>query len=298
MANEIRGVRVNGTLYKVDYGGLANQPFGVETRETYVAEQEISFARSVNDDCYYSEDEIEISGRLLPMIGETYIVTWDGTEYECVCTLSERNYYLTLGDPDLLETPFFFCYGSYGGIYMYAQTTAQGGMHTIRVEHLTRSRIRPDCLPEYLLYGREKRTTVLEEQTGAENGDVFFPSVMPSAGDNCVVTFDGTEYRFVPEEIWDGQFLVGNGSYTDCPFQIVFSTEADRGGITLNLPSDDSGTHTIKIEKSTHGRMAFEYMPTIYCETGEVTLVEALNALSEAVNAGITFDTKPIEFIS
>ena len=42
MPNEIKGIKVNGTPYKIDYESLANQPFGEIIETALLPETEIT----------------------------------------------------------------------------------------------------------------------------------------------------------------------------------------------------------------------------------------------------------------
>lgn len=79
MANEIKGIKINGIIHKVDYPSTVNRPFGVESRELWLSEQMVEFneednSKSQNYLCYTNEVKT----------GDIFYCTLDGTEYECI----------------------------------------------------------------------------------------------------------------------------------------------------------------------------------------------------------------------
>ena len=93
---------------------------------TLMEEQELAFA-AVNDRIYATE----LQSNLDIVEGQTYTVTWDRTEYECVCVYKNRKFYLgnlsILGSGDDTGEPFLYMTGGFGTL----DTTAS---HTISVK--------------------------------------------------------------------------------------------------------------------------------------------------------------------
>ena len=93
---------------------------------TLMEEQELAFA-AVNDRIYATE----LQSNLDIVEGQTYTVTWDRTEYECVCVYKNRNLYLgnlsIVGFGDDTGEPFLYMGRGFGTL----DTTAS---HTISVK--------------------------------------------------------------------------------------------------------------------------------------------------------------------
>ena len=95
--------------------------------------------------------------------GQTYTVNWDGTEYECVCSVSGSgssvlgNLYIAGGDADTGE-PFIYVYDAVGdgasGQFVTIDTSAS---HTISVKK-TEEAITP--MAEEFLPATSKNTTI------------------------------------------------------------------------------------------------------------------------------------------
>ena len=105
MANEIKGIRVNGVPYKVNYPDLANRAFGEEKVITYFPEQTVAFY----DDGYgwYISDNIAENSALGKLIKGYYRVTIDSKAY--------LTYYM-YGDELVLYDPTISTDGSFFGM--------------------------------------------------------------------------------------------------------------------------------------------------------------------------------------
>ena len=121
---------------------------------TVMGEQELAFA--VSDGVYAAP----ITNALEIVVGQTYTVNWDGTEYECVCSAIQSN--LALGNLSIMGEdadtgePFIYANTPYmGSAFITLDTSAS---HTISVK-TTEEVITP--MAEEFLPANTKSTTVL-----------------------------------------------------------------------------------------------------------------------------------------
>ena len=115
--------------------------------------------------------------------------------------------------------------------------------------------------------------------------------IVPEVDEDYIVTWDGTEYECTAFLYDATTIALGDSGFSDYPFYIRFSTQSTDVYV---YTSSTAALHTFKIEKVSHGRLGLEYLPVVYDGTDALTLVEALNAISDAANAGITFTEEAV----
>ena len=122
---------------------------------TLMEEQELAFALS---DGFYMAP---ITNAFEIVVGQTYTVKWDGTEYECVCFASTDNVYRfgnmsILGEGGDTGEPFLYTYkiSNQNGYFDTLDTSAS---HTISVK-TTEETVTP--IAEEFLPANTKNTTV------------------------------------------------------------------------------------------------------------------------------------------
>ena len=310
MANEIKKVRVNGTMHLLDYNSLANRPFGVVTETTVWDETGLSF----------QESELpgpSFSGEMEPLkafaAGETYRVTWDGEVYEC--RAFSLNGGILLGNASIagMESddsndiaPFVIgCFN-----HMISAGTMDAGTHSVKVIHRSVSRISPEYLPDALQFGRMIREAYLEEQAdvefvstnvvtgGRQSVNIAMAAEIPvqeplAAGDAYTVTWDGTEYVCEAYE-QDDEVILGNkdiitsGVYgeSDVPFVIV----EEESVLIAVTAADNAGGHTFRIDHMTVTTLDEKYLPAYLRNNSE----SMETVLPEQVDVGFSEDVQQV----
>ncbi len=152
MPDEINSVSVNGTEYRISYEGLANRPFGVETRETFLPETEVTVAQTK----HRSAGTFSTEAESFPVLGDRYVVIFDGDEYETVCVMGEMNPVLSPagdeGDGEVSrnaeEPPFRIGFEDSGGTCVVYVLVADGETtHKLRIDHADRTRAAMNVMP-------------------------------------------------------------------------------------------------------------------------------------------------------
>ena len=228
---------------------------------TVMEEQEVAFA--LNEGIYGARltEAFEIVG------GQTYKVSWDGTEYECVCFAFNSGY--ALGNPSIFGggddtgEPFLYMSGAFG-------TLDTSASHTISVK-TTAETVTPmtyDYMPDGYPKKSVQTTTLMGEQElaftagrngtyGAEPPNQFYPV----EGQTYTVNWDGTEYECVcvvtKSKLNLGNLsIMGKGDDTGEPF-LCIPTEP------VFITLDTSATHTISVKtiQEIVTPMAEEFLP-------------------------------------
>lgn len=235
---------------------------------TLMAEQEVAFAFDSKEGVY--------AARLTeaPAIaeGQTYTVNWDGTEYECVCSVFNSRPVLgnlsIMGDGDDTGEPFIYIFATRLRSFVTLDSSAS---HTISVKTVTEV-ITPMAY-DYMPEGYPKKTmgtvTVMEEQelAFAATGSLYFAALTSLldivGGQTYTVKWDGTEHECVCS-IFNGELLtlgnlsiIGMGSDTGEPFCYA---SAEGGFMTL----DTAASHTISVKTAEEivTPMAAEFLPS------------------------------------
>lgn len=243
---------------------------------TLMEEQELAFTLSNG---FYMAP---ITSALELVVGQTYTVNWDGTEYECVGAVFNSMPILgnlsIVGEGDDTGEPFVYGYNTklHSGIFATLDTAAS---HTISVKTVTEV-ITPMAY-DYMPEGYPKKTlrtvTLMAEQEVAfafDSKKGVYAARLTEApaiakGQTYTVNWDGTEYECVCGINRSNPYLgnlsiVGAGDDTGVPF-IYNGSEAGGGFATL----DTSASHTISVKRieETVTPMAEEFIP----DTGKNT---------------------------
>lgn len=153
---------------------------------------------------------------MLPVVGETYTVKWDGTEYECAC--SDFETYPVLGNLSMLdltggeEYPFIIM--DQNGVILIG-TAEQGASHTISIlrTETTYSLIDSNYLPEYKHVSYETQNlTDTEKEIARNNINAIDKSVLIQIPNNIVLASDFDAYYEKYRKtglpiIWNGQVV-------------------------------------------------------------------------------------------
>ena len=237
---------------------------------TVMEEQEVAFA--LNEGIYGARltEAFEIVG------GQTYKVSWDGTEYECVCFAFNSGY--ALGNPSIFGggddtgEPFLYMSGAFG-------TLDTSASHTISVK-TTAETVTPmtyDYMPDGYPKKSVQTTTLMEEQelafvfdsnTGLSGGTLP-TGIEIDVGQTYGVNWDGTEYKCVGKPAFTahtsalGNLSLANlGADTGEPFFYVYDNTKTSGTFAT---VDTATAHTINIKKieETVIPMAEEFLPAV-----------------------------------
>lgn len=171
MPNLIKKVSVNSTEYQIDYQNLAKRPGSALETEIYLEQQDLTINESDNN--YYVYGGTELVEDVM-IVGDTYIVTWDGTEYECVCFYNDGvhcigNLRIMFDTEDAMmneDAPFTM----YTYIYVDEENDEEtinfgiacttSGTYNVKIEHATYTRKIPvNALPT--LYSEETEMTIV-----------------------------------------------------------------------------------------------------------------------------------------
>ena len=154
---------------------------------------------------------------MLPVVGETYTVKWDGTEYECACsTIADT--YPALGNLSMAgltggeEYPFIIAEQN-GRIII--ETATSGTSHRISIlgTETTYSLIDSNYLPEYKYVSYETQNlTDTEKEIARNNINAIDKSVLIQIPDNIVLASDFEAYYEKYRKtglpiIWNGEII-------------------------------------------------------------------------------------------
>ena len=236
--------------------------------------------------------------------GQTYTVSWDGTEYECVGIVVKSN--SALGNPSITGEssdtgePFLYMYSTkqHAGMFGTLDTAAS---HTISVK-TTVETITPmtfDYMPDGYPTKRVQTTTPMEEQEVAftlSEEEALYMAQFTNAfeivdGQTYTVNWDGTEYICVPS-LADIGLIIGNlsiagmGDDTGEPFVYVYNRRHGYGAFgTL----DTSASHTISVKATEEIITPIDekYLPENLATKADVENVQTIaeNARFTAENA-------------
>ena len=213
----------------------------------------------------------------LPIVGETYKVSWDGTVYESTCA-ADSGGTLAIGNPSIIGAgsdtgePFLLVQESPGAFDI--GTTDTSASHTISISGMVTPVVKID--PKYLdkpdwdqndvtassyiknrpfYTGDPVETVLVEERTlaFAEDGGVytsrFQSTIEATVGETYKVSWDGIVYECICVLI-EGMHVFGNlsimdvGSDTGEPF--LMGVDKSHGTVIITT-ADTASSHTISI---------------------------------------------------
>jgi hypothetical protein len=230
----------------VSWGGLPDKPFYHNTgTEAILEETTLPFDVDTAGGAYVGEASKSL------ILGQTYIVTWDGQEYEYTAELFNGG--SAIGD---LQTFMPFGIMMQGGILVIRTTFAESS-HTISItrKYDDLKTIDPKYLPETVKSAFY--STLFPSQTLSftpfVDGAYFHPVIKVPfhfvEGESYIVVFDGVEYATTETADDNGAIMIGNlKSLTDTDNGMPFSATTKNGEL-LWLAHDDSETHTVAIYK-------------------------------------------------
>ncbi len=110
--------------------------------------------------------------------------------------------------------------------------------------------------------------------------------VFPVVDDEYIVIWDETEYECVCER-FDSEVYLNAQDGSELPFEIRFGKY---GSYYMNLETTECpGTHELQIDHLVRSRLPVNCLPHLFIGDEEISLLDALNALSYSLGAGITF---------
>lgn len=234
----------DGKVYRIDvpengasvWEDIKNKPFGEEkVLNTIVPETTIENAEKYTNNVFPGADLI---------YGETYIVNWDGVEYECVCTSYSGNGVgsipvLEFDHPESYEYPFWiFSNGlvavvETGKTYTFSISKPSTAIRTLDNKYIKD------------MYGTEivEKVLIPEQEVVVEENWAYFSGEFSSyshIGKSINVIFDGVNYVTEPiymdgDAVYHCKFTTNNGLILD----IVDSYYID-------IDEPNGYTHTIK----------------------------------------------------
>ena len=312
MDDTIKGFSVNGEEYQVDFETLANRPpqFGKEATEVFLPMQtDVAF-----QDEYvgtYFCDNISVQNCLV--VGEKYVVNWDGTEYETVAVYNQG--VCVIGDSFLQESgvkhefPFLITTPS-DEPWLSACTTEQGN-HSFSITHKYVTRLASKYLPLYLnMDDREQRFVTESDGTSASSttdvtidgtsysmysveSGVYSPACVgfPPIDETYLVTINGVEHKaFCVYPGGNDYYLMDN--WDNPSFIITLNYYGGIGNPSINFYLSTADTAvTWSVKRITHNVLPVSYAPLLMAsgDSHAMTIVDALNYLSEQDGHGSPF---------
>ena len=280
---------------------MKNRPFytGDPVETVLVEETTIPFEHK-NPLAYYVGG---FASTFLPIVGETYKVSWDGTVHECIC--EDFNGLPVIGNLSIpgfgsdSGEPFIIVVEDHEVISIATADTSAS--HTISISGIVTPVVKID--PKYIrdmYYTADPVETVfVEESTVAfvENNAFYMAefetTFVPTVGETYKVSWDGSVYESTCLEsrkalVIGNLSIVGEGSDTGEPFLIgIFNV----GRIQI-ATQNTSASHTISISGRTTQVVKIDekYLPDTVATKSDVEAVESIanNARSTANNAQST----------
>lgn len=277
---------VNGDEAKIDYEGLENKPFGEPINDTVYPLKTSTYTDPYEDipevELDYSDFESSI------VVGEHYIVKFDGIEYEVEAYA--RSGYVTLSNINMDVYPAGFVFmvqytdDPEDTSTAYASTIGDHSLSITRAEITT---LNPSYLPKDLQFIKLRAPDLLPEQevvfTSGESSSIPIPwgSVPEDSLQVLYVTYDGVEYECYRQVEWSEPYRAfwgnRNNTYSSYPFRIV-QTSGSTAGI-WNADSGTTSTHTIKFSVQYYGTLKGKYFPNVFLsyvdpETGDSSIEE------------------------
>jgi len=220
------------------------------------------------EETFFEEDGQFFSMTAVNMAaGETYLVNWNGVDYECVASayvtegvnvgVAVGNIGAATGDTGTGE-PFVVIAASpevsaeTGGIGIMAMPLDGSTTVTVSIKGKTIEPIDPKLLPEGYPYKTSSSIVLVPETDGEYSEDIggfiFQPAAaIPPAGTECTVTYNGVDYVCAAFATQDGRVGLGNtsvinGPTTTDPFFVLI----EETGVAA-VPMDGAESITLKI---------------------------------------------------
>jgi hypothetical protein len=199
------------------------------------------------------------------VVGATYTVTWDGTDYECTAStmfgmtyIGNINYVNMQSGGDI---PFAIVFSA-GDTFLVTESTEES--HTISITEVIHDMKQLD--EKYLPILEEVNKTVFSMDTVVHDNEYDLPEGMLTG--HCKVTVDGVSEDVIFVVDFDYSFVNTNS----------YHIETWDYGIYFGF--FDGGTHSVKIEK-VHNVVKEEYLPESVITTPNWNAVEGENGYIE-----------------
>lgn len=298
-----KGVAGGSTGGDCDWNIMKNKPFYSEIGEVVILPE-----TTVEIDPETGEGDL--MDVLSLVVGNTYLVNWNGTAYPCVAESFDMNGIpaTALGNigaitgVGMTDEPFFLLaasaenaeeIGAGGGIVVLDGSTS--ATISIYTEGEIVKTIDPKYLPEALQFGEERvqpgfvhlDETITAGQSSMEiqlawyNGEPI----------NCRVVFDGEEYNFVDKV--QGEDAIGDPTFVEYPFYIE---QKYLGGAIGNSGyfKCPEGEHTVQVVdlEVIPATLPSEYLPKLrevsfieYYDESELSLAQIADAYNNLLGA-------------
>ena len=280
---------------------VKNRPFytGVPVETVFVEETTLTF-EEVDGGLYVGGFE----STFLPIVGETYKVSWDGTVYECACVgynglLGIGNLSLAGPGSDTGE-PFIIIVMNGRGIRIGTADTSASHIFSISAMVAPVVKIDPKYIRDMYYTADPVETVFVEERTVAfaDTGEgnyaaKFETTFVPTVGETYKVSWDGTVYEcacvaFRNTKIIGNLSITGEGSDSGEPFAMGGFNGRGAGIYT----ADTASSHTISISGWTTQVVKIDekYLPDTVATKSDVETAQttANNAQNTADNAQST----------
>ena len=269
---------------------------------TLMEEQEVAFAY-MGGRLYVGQ----LTSAFKIVVGQTYTINWDGTEYECVGIGDKSESALgnlsMAGMGDDTGEPFLYLYNT-DGIFGTLDTSAS---HTISVK-TTGEIVTPmafDYMPDgyptkslqtMTLMKEQQVAFALMEETGAYMAQLTNAFKIVE-GQTYTVNWDGTEHECVgfflyPNSGIGNLSIVGMGDDTGEPFVYAYNAKRHTG---MFATLDTAASHTISVKTTSEIVTPIDekYLPENLATKADVenAQITANNAQTTANNAKATADT-------
>ena len=307
---KIGSTQIDGSATQPDWNqNDATQPDYIKNRPFYTGDPvETVFVEESTLTFEERDGGLYVGGfesTFLPIVGETYKVSWDGTVHECTC--KDFNGLPAIGNLSIpgfgsdSGEPFIIVLEDIRPIIMIA-TTDTSASHTISISGIAIPVVKID--PKYIrdmYYTADPVETVFVEEsvvTFEDSGEgpyfaIFRSTFVPTVGETYKVSWDGSVYESTCLELRTGLAIgnlsiKGEGSDTGEPFLIGIFNAGRMNIVTQNT----SSSHTISISGWTTQVVKIDekYLPDTVATKSDVEAVESIanNAQSTANNAQST----------
>ena len=220
-------------------------------------------------------------------LDKTYIVIWDGVEYECTAIENNSSYYTIIGNGAVFSDYWFsntgepFCFVNYEGTYGIAVGESNLGSHTFSV--IKERTVKYNCrkidvrlLPDGIPYFGDITTVTVIEETTFDFDSSYKQTyqcdakVKPKLGQTYVVVWDGVEYECVAKNLFGDYVDIGNGSIasdsvenTGEPFFIEYNASVNGWIIGPDNKSFYQHTFMMKTEDRPLHKLSEELLPQL-----------------------------------
>ena len=293
---------------------IKNKPFGEEIVEVFNTNtSDIQFEYDEEDNDYTYETE---GSKIFDIEeGKTYIVNYNGVEYNCVA-YSIVGIYQCIGNAELLldypagnGEPFSFMYSSIDGERQVLCCTECTDYPEISIKAINTKQIDSKYIKDMYYDNGIKNTVIFEEQViegfqqESENMYAALATISESlsivSGNTYLVNWDGVEYETVAS-LYEIYPYVGNGSYLtgnpsgDIPFFIAFI-----GNTLMIYTNPSSESHTISITEVIHDKRQIDAKHLSIMRTSQSSICDVIVEGQEGeMNPDIKFEVGKTYYVT